>query len=137
VLLGEHGGYRSSLDRVAASVNREWAPKSACRIHALPEYYRAATTGYAQLLKTQGHGAAEIGTHAGLADTALTLALDPTLVRADKLASAAAAPPPGNGVAGDPAKATAELGRAGVELIVRASVAAVRAATQPGKPAAP
>ncbi len=133
VLLGEHGGYRASLDRVAAQVNREWAPRSACRVHALPEYYRAAAGGYAQLLASQGYSAAEIGTHAGLADTALTMALDPTLVRADRLAQAAGARHPGNGVAGDPAKATAELGRAGVELIVRASVAAIRAATQPGQ----
>jgi creatinine amidohydrolase/Fe(II)-dependent formamide hydrolase-like protein len=133
VLLGEHGGYRSSLDRVAATVNREWAaraPPSACRVLALPEYYRAATSGYAQTLQAQGYSSAEIGTHAGLADTALTLALDPSLVRADRLAQAAAAQHPGNGVAGDPTKATAELGRAGIELIVRTSVAAVRAATQ-------
>ncbi len=133
VLLGEHGGYRSSLDRVAASLNREWAPRSACRVHALPEYYRAAVAGYAQTLKAQGYSAAEIGTHAGLADTALTLALDPSLVRTDRLAQAGAALHPDNGVAGDPAKATAELGRAGVELIVRAAVAAVRAATGPAK----
>lgn len=131
VLLGDHGGYRASLDRVAAAVNREWAPKSACRVYPLPEYYRNAVTGYAQLLKVQGYTAAEIGTHAGLADTALTLALDPALVRADRLAQAAAAQHPDNGVTGDPAKATAELGRAGVELIVRATVAAVRAATRP------
>jgi creatinine amidohydrolase/Fe(II)-dependent formamide hydrolase-like protein len=139
VLLGEHGGYRASLDRVAATVNREWSARTAqtapaaCRVHALPEYYRTATATYAQTLKAQGYGAAEIGTHAGLADTALTLALDPTLVRSDRLAQAGGAHHPDNGVAGDPAKATAELGRAGVELIVRASVAAVRAATRSEK----
>ncbi len=133
VLLGEHGGYRSSLDRVAAAVNREWAAKSSCRVHALPEYYRAAVSGYAQMLKSQAYTAAEIGSHAGLADTALTLALDPTLVRGDRLAQASAAQHPGNGVAGDPARATAELGRAGVELIVRATVAAVRAAARPAR----
>jgi creatinine amidohydrolase/Fe(II)-dependent formamide hydrolase-like protein len=136
VLLGEHGGYRASLDRVAATLNREWAAKSACRVHALPEYYRAATAGYAQALKAQGYSAAEIGTHAGLADTVLTLALDPGLVRTDRLAQAAAAQHPDNGVAGDPAKATAELGRAGVDLIVRSTVAAVHAATHAAKPAA-
>ncbi len=141
VLLGEHGGYRSNLDRVAAGVNREWAANpnpnpnptstSNCRVHALPEYYRAAVSGYAQALKAQGYAASEIGTHAGLADTALTLALDPALVRADRLAQAGAAQHPGNGVAGDPARATAELGRAGVDLIVRSTVEAVRAATRP------
>lgn len=133
VLLGDHGGYRSSLDRVAASVNREWAvqaPRSGCRVHPLPEFYRAAAADHAQMLKAQGYSAAEIGTHAGLADTALTLALDPALVRTDKLAQASTAQHPDNGVAGDPAKATAELGRAGVEFIVRSTVAAVRAATQ-------
>ena len=133
VLLGDHGGYRGSLDRVAASVNREWAvraPRSACRVHPLPEYYRAAVAGYAQTLMVQGYSAAEIGTHAGLADTALTLALDPALVRPDRLAQASAAQHPDNGVAGDPAKATAELGRAGVELIIRSTVAAVRTVTQ-------
>jgi creatinine amidohydrolase/Fe(II)-dependent formamide hydrolase-like protein len=137
VLLGEHGGYRSSLDRVAAGLNRDWAALSSCRVHALPEYYRAAVTGYAQALKSQGYAAAEIGTHAGLADTALTLALDPALVRVDRLAQAANAQHPGNGVAGDPARATAELGRSGVELIVQASVAAVRAATRSAHEAAP
>ena len=136
VLLGDHGGYRASLDRAAATVNREWAARFNCRVHSLPEYYRAAASGYAQVLKSQGYTAAEIGTHAGLADTALTLALDPALVRADRLAQAASAQHPDNGVAGDPARATAELGRAGVELIVKATVAAVRAATQPAPRAA-
>ncbi len=40
VLLGDHGGYRASLERVAAKLNREWG--GAARVHALPEYYRAA-----------------------------------------------------------------------------------------------
>lgn len=35
VLLGDHGGYRPSLDRVAARL---------ANVHALPEYYRTATT---------------------------------------------------------------------------------------------
>jgi creatinine amidohydrolase/Fe(II)-dependent formamide hydrolase-like protein len=126
VLLGDHGGYRASLDRVAAQLNREWAPKSACRVLALPEYYRAAASDFGQALQAKGYSAAEIGTHAGLADTALMLATDPSQVRMDKLARMA----PGNGVAGDPARASAELGKAGVEHIVQATVAAVRAGVQ-------
>ena len=128
VLLGDHGGYRASLDRVAGQLNREWAKSSACRVQALPEYYRAASTDYAQWLKAHGHAAAEIGTHAGLADTALTLALDPSLVRPEQLAQAGSAHHPDNGVAGDPARASAELGRAGVDLIVQRTVAAIQAA---------
>jgi creatinine amidohydrolase/Fe(II)-dependent formamide hydrolase-like protein len=128
VLLGEHGGYRSSLDRVAGQLNREWAKDSACRVHALPEYYRAATADYAQWLKSRGHEPAEIGSHAGLADTALTLALAPALVRTEQLAQTRPARHADNGVAGDPRLATAELGRAGVDLVVQRTVAAIQAA---------
>ena len=126
VLLGDHGGYRVSLDRVAAKLNREWAASRAGRVHSLPEYYLAAQEGFAAALKAQGYGSDEIGPHAGLADTALTLALDPSQVRM----AVAVARPHGaahDGVAGDPRRATAELGRPAVDRIVEASVAAIRA----------
>jgi len=129
VLLGDHGGYRASLDRVAAKLNREWG--AAARVHALPEYYRAATD-FDATLKAQGFAAGEIGPHAGLADTALMLALDPSQVRMD----VAVARPRGavqDGVAGDPRRASAELGRPAVEHIVDVSVAAIRARVRPAK----
>ncbi|MBL8350711.1 MAG: creatininase family protein [Burkholderiaceae bacterium] len=132
VLLGDHGGYQKSLDKVAGKLNREWAgdpAASRCRVHALSEYYRAAQAGHAELLAARGFGAAEIGSHAGLADTALTLAIDPSLVRLDKLQQAAAAGQRG-GVYGDPRRATAELGQPGVDRIVAASVAAIRERTR-------
>jgi creatinine amidohydrolase len=125
-LLGDHGGYRASLDRVAAQINREWAKASACRVHALPEYYRAASADHAQALKASGFAAAEIGTHAGLADTSLMLAIDPSLVRVEALADKRS----NSGVNGNAGRATAELGRAAVEHIIEVSVAAIRAATK-------
>ena len=88
VLLGDHGGYRASLERVAAKLNREWG--SAARVHALPEYYRAAAGDFDAALKAQGFAASEIGPHAGLADTALMLALDPSQVHMDVAAARAA-----------------------------------------------
>ena len=127
VLLGDHGGYRASLDRVAARLNRLWAA-SACRVHTLPEYYRAASVDFAQALKAQGYSAAEIGTHAGLADTALTLATAPAFVRSDALARKGGAGRDNDGVAGDPRRATAELGRPGAQHIVETTVAAIRGA---------
>ena len=130
VFLGDHGGYRASIDRVAAKLDREWAQaRPAARAHALPEYYRAADAEFAQALKAQGYTSEEIGSHAGLADTALTLALDPTQVRMD-VAATRARGAQGDGVAGDPRRATAELGRAGVDHIVDASVAAIRVRTR-------
>jgi creatinine amidohydrolase/Fe(II)-dependent formamide hydrolase-like protein len=123
--LGDHGGYQKNEEKAAARVNR--APS--CRVHALLDYYRATQSSYVAELKRRGHGDAEIGMHAGLADTALSLAIDPALVRQDALAAGAKAGKAG-GVDGDPRRATAELGRLGVERIVSASVAAIRASLQ-------
>ena len=122
VLLGDHGGYQASLERVAAKLGREWkAGVPAVRVLALTEYYRVTQTAYVGALKARGVSTEEIGTHAGLADTSLALALDPALVRQNLLAQPAAA-----GVQGDPRRSSAELGRLGVERIVEASVAAIR-----------
>jgi creatinine amidohydrolase len=125
VFLGDHGGYRKSLQRVAAELNRDWA-KTSVRAHAIDDYYSAGDAGFAQILKGKGFSAEEIGTHAGLADTSLALAVDPALIRADKLK----APNKGkaDGVYGDPRKATAEIGRPGIELIVERSVEAIKRA---------
>ncbi len=127
VLLGDHGGYQASLARVAARLDKEWAA-SAVRVHAMPEYYRASTSAFDKALAQRGFGAAEIGTHAGLADTALTLAAAPGSVRLDLL-QLAKHPSTERGVYGDPTRATAALGEPGVDAIVAATVNAIRTAT--------
>jgi creatinine amidohydrolase len=126
VFLGDHGGYQTSEKIVADRLNREWAA-TRVRVHAVPEYYRAAESGFAQELRGQGYSAQEIGTHAGLADTSLALAVDPRLVRSERLSMAAGAT---EGVYGDPRRATASLGQAGVDAIVARTVAAIREAAQ-------
>ena len=126
VFLGDHGGYQKNLVAVANRLNREWA-KSPARAHAIREYYDAADTAYAAALKGRGISAEAIGTHAGLADTSLTLAIDPSLVRSDRLADP---PTPRDGVYGDPRKSSAELGRIGVDLVVASTVDAIRKATR-------
>lgn len=126
VFIGDHGGYQSQLKAVADKLNREWAGSPA-RAHYLAEYYRSADADYAAALRAKGLSAAQVGTHAGSADTALTLALVPEMVRADRVALAAREGTAA-GVAGDPRAATVELGQAGVDLIVAQSVAALRAA---------
>jgi creatinine amidohydrolase/Fe(II)-dependent formamide hydrolase-like protein len=123
--LGDHGGYQGNEAKAAARVNRT----GGCRAHALGAYYDAATATFNADLKQRGYTDAEIGTHAGLADTALSLAVDPALVRPAQIAA-------GNrdgvraGVHGDPTRATADLGRVGIGRIVDASVAAIRAARE-------
>lgn len=124
VLLGDHGGYQPSLVKVADRLNREWAG-SPVRVHAPPEYYRAASRGFDELLKRDGFPTAEIGTHAGLADTSLMLATDASLVRAARLQGGAAAGAT-EGVYGDPRRATVALGQAGADLIVARTLDAIR-----------
>lgn len=129
VFLGDHGGYQRNLEAVATRLNREWktGPGTAGgpAVLALTAYYRAAEDFDGQL-KAQGYSAAEIGTHAGLSDTALALAVDPALVRVDRLKSAGV-DQGSDGVRGQPARATASLGQAGIHHIVEVSVAALRA----------
>lgn len=102
VLLGDHGGYRASLERVASRVPG---------VLALPEFYRAA-------------GIAE---HAGADDTSLTLALVPSMVRAE-LARERSPAARGDGAAGDPRGGSAAQGAVIAERIVTHSVTAIRRA---------
>ena len=128
VFLGDHGGYQKDETAVAVRLNREWQTQRT-RVHAIEEYYRATQTAYVRMLKSRGYSDEEIGSHAGLADTALTLALAPDLVRTDRLA-AAGKPTAAQGVSGDPRRANAELGRLGVDIIVAQTVDAIRRATK-------
>ncbi len=127
VFLGDSGDYQRDNAAVATLLNGEWA-LAPVRAHAIAEYYRVPTAWFAQELKRRGHSDAEIGPHAGLADTSLMLALDPRMVRADRMAPAAgqSSLP---GVTGDPRRATPELGALAVDETVRQAVAAIRRAT--------
>jgi creatinine amidohydrolase len=126
VFLGDHGGYQADEKNVANKLNREWA-SSNVRAHAVMQYYDAAQTDFAQILKGQGFTPSEIGTHAGLGDTSLMLALDPSLVREDRLANLSKFGS-AEGVYGDPSKASAKLGSLGVDAIVSRTVAAIKSA---------
>ena len=124
VLLGDHGGYQHLLKDVAAELNREWAGTPA-RAHFIDEYYRASETAYVQALRAKGLSDAQIGVHAGTADTSLQMAVDPSQVRADRLEGAEK---PATGALGDPRPSTAALGQLGVDLIVTQTVAAIKKA---------
>jgi creatinine amidohydrolase/Fe(II)-dependent formamide hydrolase-like protein len=120
VFLGDHGSTQKGEQAVAAKLDREWTA-TPVRVHAIVQYYEEGEGGFGKLLESRGYPASEVGTHAGLADTSLTLALAPELVRKDKLK-------PGEGVNGDPSRASAELGNLGVDAIVSRTVAAIKSA---------
>jgi len=126
VFIGDHGGYQKSLRKSADTLNREWAATKV-RAHAIDAYYRAASDDFAEVMRAKGFTPAEVGTHAGAADTSLALAADPSLVRVDRMK----APNMGHadGVDGDARRSSAELGRQGLDLIVTRTVDAIRKAT--------
>ena len=128
VLLGDHGGYQKDLDQVAARLNKAWAGKA--RAIVPPEYYASASDGYAQQLRQRGYGDDEIGTHAGLADTSLQLAVAPQMVRQDLLQHGPKLGPADGVYGGDPRRASADLGQLGVDAIVLHTVEALRKDTQ-------
>jgi creatinine amidohydrolase len=125
VFLGDHAGYQSSEKAVADRLDRQWQ-HTPVRVHAVTEYYQAAESSFPKQLRSRGYADAEIGTHAGLADTSLALAIDPHLIRADQLPSK---PDVASGVHGDPRRASADLGQLGVDAIVAQTVAAINVAT--------
>lgn len=125
VFLGDHGGYQKSEVRAADKINKEFARAGGARAVALTAYYEASQAPYIQALRAKGYSDAEIGTHAGLADTSLMLAIDKSLVRMDLL-SEGARTGPADGVYGDPRKSSAELGSIAVRSIVERSVQAIQ-----------
>ena len=126
VLIGDHGGYQAQLKSIAARLNREWSA-TPTRVHFIEAYYRAAQKPYEDALRAKGLSDAQIGTHAGSADTSLMMATDPSLVHPERF-DEAAREGVGAGTVGDPRKSSAALGELGVELIVARTVEAIRAA---------
>lgn len=125
VLIGDHGGYQANERAVADRLNGEWR-KTPVRVFAALEYYRITQGAYVEQLLSAGAKRSEIGKHAGLADTSLMLAIDPSMVRKDRLAAGAKLNA-GDGVyGGDPTRSSAELGRLGVDLIVAGTAEAIR-----------
>jgi creatinine amidohydrolase/Fe(II)-dependent formamide hydrolase-like protein len=124
MLIGDHGGYQALVREVAAKLNRDWAATPA-RAYSIDDYYRTTETAYVQALRAKGLTDAQIGSHAGTADTSLQMAIDPATVRADRFDSAQSS---ATGTLGDPRPATAALGQLGVDLIVTQTVAAIKKA---------
>ncbi len=126
VLVGDHGGYQSAMQALASRLTTSGA-KSGNRVFFIGAYYRATQTTYVDSLKAHGLSPSQIGSHAGSADTALQMAVAPATVFPDFFEQAARDGAKG-GTVGDPRAASASLGQAGVDVVVRDSVAAIRKA---------
>lgn len=120
VFIGDSGPNQPGMKAVAERLNREWPPET--RVHHIAEYYRGS--GFEEWLASQGETKAAIGTHAGISDTSLLMAVDPRWIRKDKLANMGGFE--GSGVAGDPSRASLKYGQKGIGMIVDTTVAKIR-----------
>ena len=127
VLLGDHGGYQKILAAVAAQFNREFA-KSNVRVHYIADYYRSTQGIYLDALKAKGLSSAEIGTHAGSADTSLLMAIEPGMVRPERFGEAVRGGW-ASGTLGDPRASSAANGQLGVDAVVKMTIDAIKKAT--------
>lgn len=125
VLIGDHGGYQGNERAVADRLNGEWR-KTPVRVFAALDYYRITQGPYVQQLLAAGANQSEIGKHAGLADTSLMLAIDPSMVRKDRLAAGSKLGAADGVYDGDPTRSSAAFGQLGVDLIVNGTTQAIR-----------
>ena len=121
VFIGDSGPNQPGMQAVTALLNRAWAGANT-RVHFIPEYYKG--NGFEEWLASQGETKAAIGSHAGISDTALLLAVNPQLVRKNNLANSGK--PGETGVTGDPTRATLAYGKKGLDMIVEITVDRIR-----------
>ena len=120
-LLGDSGGNQASQAAVAARLNREWAD-TPVRVHHLTDYYPGPGDAW---LVTQGEREEDVGTHAGMHDTASLMFLNPAMLRLDEMAPGTRGD--GSGSVGNPARSTAAYGEQILEMQIAAAVRQIRA----------
>jgi len=115
VFLGDSGGNQAGQAAVAAELSQQWQAAGVRVLH-LDRYY--AGHGQSAWLEGQGFTSRQIGSHAGMMDTAEILAIAPDLVRID----APGMNDPVAGHDGAPELATAAMGRHLLEMKIQAAV---------------
>lgn len=121
LFIGDSGPNQEPMKAAAASLNAQWSG-GAVRVHYISDWYY--TTAFDDWLREQGVTEEAMGTHAGLTDTALLLAVAPQHVRTAIMDVGKGRDI--DGVTGDPRGATAEMGRVGMDMQVEAALAQIR-----------
>jgi creatinine amidohydrolase len=121
--IADHAGSLKPQAEVATRLSQEWAAQGV-QVIDVSDYY--ADEPQTQFLKDQGETLAAIGLHAGITDTSELMAAHPSGVDLARFADAPFTLEP-NGVSGDPMKASAERGRALLDIKVAAAVRQIKA----------
>jgi creatinine amidohydrolase len=124
VFIGDSGGNQDGMRDVAAKLTAEWKGTGS-RAHFIGDYYtKSAADARKYLTEQLRFSANDIGNHAGMMDTSELMFVNPSHVRLNKRK-------PGggfadSGVGGDPSKATAEIGKAIVQIKIDNAVAQIK-----------
>ena len=119
-LLGDSGGNQASQAVVAERLNAEW-DATGVRVHHLTDYYPGPGDRW---LVDQGEREEDVGSHAGMHDTASLLFLNPALLRPERFAAGTRGD--GSGVVGDPGRSTAAYGEQILEMQIEAAVSQIQ-----------
>ena len=132
LFIGDSGGNQAGMAAVAAKLNEEWA-SSGAKAYGLTDYYNVGRDHYrAWLMAAFGYDDEVVGSHAGISDTSQMLHVYPAGVRKAQIVPWGGAKD--SGVTGDPSKATAEIGRMGIEFKVNAGLSQYRLLKNPPQP---
>ena len=120
LFIGDSGGNQQGMRDVAAKLNEEWK-SGGPKVYALTDYYEGGREHYRAWMEAAfGYTDDIVGSHAGISDTSQMLHVKPAGVRKDQLKPWGG--PKDSGVSGDPMKATAEIGRMGIEFKINAAL---------------
>jgi creatinine amidohydrolase/Fe(II)-dependent formamide hydrolase-like protein len=120
LFIGDSGGNQQGMRDVAAKLNEEWK-SGGPKVYALTDYYEGGREHYRAWMEAAfGYTDDIIGSHAGISDTSQMLHVKPAGVRKEMIKPWGG--PKDSGVSGDPMKATAEIGRMGIEFKINAAL---------------
>lgn len=132
LFIGDSGGNQPAMTAVAEKLNAEWKDSGA-RVFSLTGYYETGREHYRAWMEAAfDYGDAIVGSHAGISDTSQMLHVRAAGIRKDRVTPWGG--PADSGVTGDPTKATAEIGRMGIEFKVNAALNQYRTLKNPPRP---
>lgn len=132
LFIGDSGGNQNGMTAVATKLNEEWKG-GGTRVYALTSYYEEGRVHYRAWMEAAfGYGDDIIGSHAGISDTSQMLHVRPAGIRKNQLMAWGG--PKDSGVSGDPMKATAEIGRMGIQFKVNAAINQYKLLKNPPQP---
>jgi creatinine amidohydrolase/Fe(II)-dependent formamide hydrolase-like protein len=132
LFIGDSGGNQNGMTAVATKLNEEWKGTTT-RVYALTAYYNEGREHYRAWMDAAfGYNDDVIGSHAGISDTAQMLHVRPAGIRKNMLMPWGG--PKDSGVSGDPMKATAEIGRMGIQFKINAAINQYKLLKNPPQP---